>query len=227
MRQQPAPAPRGFRKLLGEQRWKALLRAGSPRTYRPGAFLLRQGDPGGFLLALTSGRVKVLASERDGGEVLLTLRGAGDLVGEMAARTETHRTATVQALERCTAHHVTKADFDRFLDQHDARDELSDYLILKLSETVPYQLQQAHFSPAQRIARLFLQVVTLADPDQPDRMRVPFSQEAIANALGYARSTVAQQIAEMRASGVLGPGPRIVVADSAGLAEQAGVVTFQ
>ncbi|MEV6232856.1 Crp/Fnr family transcriptional regulator [Saccharopolyspora shandongensis] len=216
---------RGFRGLLGERRWAALAGSGAMRSYRPREFMLQQGEKGGFLLALTSGRVKVLASERDGSEVLLSLRGPGDLVGEMAANRHSHRTATVQALDHCTACFMLRPDFDRFLLEQDAQAEFADYLVAKLSETVPYQIHQVHFSPRQRIARLLLEVVRLADPSHPNRWRVPFSQEGLASALGLARSTVAEQLGVLRSGGVLGPGPRIVVADVRALAGLAGAVT--
>jgi CRP/FNR family transcriptional regulator, cyclic AMP receptor protein len=214
---------RGFQELLGDQRWQALLSVGTLRSYRPGSFLLRQGDEGGFLLALTSGRVKVLARDEDGAEVLLALRGPGDLVGEMTRRSTAKRTATVQAIDRSTARYLPTVLFDHFLSGHHAHGAFSDYLIAKLSETVPYQVQMVHFTPRQRIARLLLEVVALASPDQPDPLRVPFSQEALAGALGLARSTVAGRITELRRAGVLAAGPRLVVADLRALARHAGV----
>jgi CRP/FNR family transcriptional regulator, cyclic AMP receptor protein len=214
---------RGFRELLGDQRWQALLGTGTLRSYRPGSFLLRQGDQGGFLLALTSGRVKVLARDEDGAEVLLALRGPGDLVGEMTRCPTARRSATVQAIDYSTARYLPVTLFDQFLIHHHACGVFSDYLIAPLSETVPYQVQIVRCTPQQRIARLLLEVVTLADPDHPDPLRVPFSQEAVAVALGLARSTVARWITELRRAGVLAAGPRLVVADRKALAQHAGI----
>ncbi len=213
--------------MLGERRWAALVETGALRSYRPGAFVLRQGERGGSLFAVTSGRVKVLANERNGSEVLLSLRGSGDLVGEMAAKSDARRTATVQALDHCTARFLFRPAFDRFLLEQDAHAEFADYLVAKLSETVPYQIHQVHFSPRQRLARLLLEVVRLADPNHPDHRRVPFSQDGLASALGLARSTVAEQLGVLRSDGVLGPGPRIVVVDVRALAGLAGVITRQ
>ncbi|MCA1184975.1 MULTISPECIES: Crp/Fnr family transcriptional regulator [unclassified Saccharopolyspora] len=215
--------PAGFRALLGDRRWAALVGSGVRRNHRAGEYLLRQNDRGGHLFALISGRVKVLAG-LDGSQVLLSLRGAGDLVGEMAARGNSRRMASVQALDACTSCVLKRAEFDRFLHDHGAHGLLSDYLVGKLSETVPYQVQQFHFGPLQRVARLCFEVHSLADARQPDRARIPFSQEALAQALGMARSTVAEQIAVLRSSGALGPGPRLVVDDEHALAAQAGAV---
>jgi CRP/FNR family transcriptional regulator, cyclic AMP receptor protein len=129
----------------------------------------------------------------------------------------------VQAIDYSTARYLPVALFDQFLIDHHACGVFSDYLIAKLSETVPYQVQIAHFTPRQRIARLLREVVALAGPDHPDPLRVPFSQEAVASALGLARSTVARRITELRRAGVLAAGPRLVVADLKVLAQHAGV----
>lgn len=212
---------RGFRALLGEQHWAVLVAAGVPRTHRPGEFLLRQGDRGGGLFALTSGRVKVLAAEPDSSDVLLALRGAGDLVGEMAARENSERTATIQALDECTSISLPRAEFDRFLHNKQVYGVFSDYLVSKLSETVPYQVQQVHFAPRQRLARLLFEAFSLADSRHRDGRKIPFSQHELAKALGMARSTVAEQLAALREVGALGPGPRIVVENEDVLAEQA------
>jgi CRP-like cAMP-binding protein len=184
--------------------------------------LLRQGDRGGFILAVTTGRVRISALAQDGGQLLHALRGAGDLVGEMGLRSEARRTATVVALDDCTACHLSTAEFQRFLAAEKAHDALRDYLIAKLSETVPYQLQLVHFTPRQRIARLLIDVAALAGP-LSDPLRIPFTQTGIADALGLARSTVAEQIAAMRAAGVLASGRQLVVRDLPRLTRLAGI----
>jgi CRP/FNR family transcriptional regulator, cyclic AMP receptor protein len=213
---------RGFEAQLGQRRWQALCDAGTDRSYRPGQFLLRQGDRGGFVLALTSGRVRVSALEQDGTQLLQALRGPGDLIGEMAMRSGAERTAAAVALDRCTARCLPVDTFQRFLDLTGAQGALSDYLIAKLSETVPYQLQLVHFTPRQRIARLLLKVIALAG-SLPEPMRIPFSQTGIATALGLARSTVAEQIAVLRDAGALAPGPSLVVIDPRLLRQAAGI----
>ncbi|MEV8439004.1 Crp/Fnr family transcriptional regulator [Actinosynnema sp. NPDC051121] len=212
--------PRGFRALLGEAKWQALLERGVPRAHQPGAWLLRQGEPGTTVMALVSGRVKVLGAEPDGGQLLITVRGPGDLLGEIAVRSARPRTATVRAIDRCTTRVVTAAAFDAFLDEHHAHGTLTDYVVSKLSQAVPYQVQLVHFAPERRIARLLLEIVSLADDGST---HVPFSQREVADALGLARSTVALHLQRLKEAGALRPGPRLVVDDPDVLKRHAGV----
>lgn len=208
--------------MLGDDRWRQLRELGTLRSYRPGGSLLREGERGGFLLVLTSGRAKVLGGTEEGGSVLLSLRAAGDLVGEMATASGV-RSATVEAIDRCTACYVPRESFEHFLHRHEVQGVFADYLASKLSETVPYQVQQVHFGPGQRLARLLVELVALAGPELPDPLRIPLSQGALASALGMARSTVAERIAEFRAGGALAPGPRLRVDDLNALARHASV----
>ncbi|MCS7476110.1 Crp/Fnr family transcriptional regulator [Umezawaea endophytica] len=216
---------RGFRELLDEPLWQELLTLGVEHRYRPKSVLVRQGDPGGHLLALTRGRVSVLGNEEDGSGAMVALRGPGDLIGEMATRSGSTRTATVVALDECRASKLPAEAVHRLLDARDARGAMNDYLVAKLSETVPYQVRMVHFNAGQRCARLLLEVVALAGPEHRDPMRVPFSQEALAAALGLSRSTVTNQIAAWRKDGTLAAGPRLVVASLPLLARHAGVTS--
>jgi CRP/FNR family cyclic AMP-dependent transcriptional regulator len=193
------------------------------RVYPPGSRLFRQGDPGSAVLALISGRVKVLGVEPDGGQLLITLRGAGDLIGEVAARRLSRRTATVETIDRCTARILTVDRFNAFLNKHDSHPILTDYLVTKLSQTVPYQVELVHFGPERKIARLLLEVVALADRSSPDPSQVPFSQQEVADALGMARSTVALHLQRLREIGALRAGPRLAVSDLGILKTSAGV----
>jgi len=216
-------AGRGLRPLLGEDLWQPLLGAGVPRHYRPREYLLHQGASGGSLLVIVEGRVTVVRTERNGSGLLVALRGPGDVVGEIALKPDEVRTASVRALDTCVAHWVSAAAFERFLERAGAHAAFTDYLMGKLAETIPYQVHTAHFPPYQRVARLLLEIFSLAGHEIPDPSRIPLSQEAVGTALGLSRGTIAKCIATLRSDGALRAGPRLVVADPAQLRRAAGI----
>jgi CRP/FNR family cyclic AMP-dependent transcriptional regulator len=63
-----------------------------------GTTVFRQGDPGGSLYVIRSGRVRVLKRSA-GRERMVTTLGPGDFFGEMAVVTGRPRSATVEVIE--------------------------------------------------------------------------------------------------------------------------------
>ncbi|MFD7160977.1 Crp/Fnr family transcriptional regulator [Kribbella sp. NPDC059898] len=212
-----------FSDLIGAVLWRELLARGSLRSFHPGRTILRQGGPGGFVYALEHGRVKLLAHAEDGARLMLTVRGSGHLLGELAGDESGRRTADVEAIDRCTAHYFSRPIFDRFVRDHHLRDVLDQYQRIKFGQAVHRQVDLAHRPAVRRIARLLYDVVRAAPPGLPDPERVPFTQEDLSGSLGLARSTVAEQLGKLRAAGALAPGPHLVVADLKRLGELAGL----
>ncbi|MEV8378363.1 Crp/Fnr family transcriptional regulator [Kribbella sp. NPDC056861] len=210
-----------FAARIGPQAWRILLTTGDLRSYNPGRALLRQGDPGGFVLVLESGRVKVLAGAEDGAQLMLTVRGAGHLLGELAGDAEGRRTATIEAIDQCTARYLALPAFERFLTANDLTAAFRGYVTGKFDQAVTRQVDLAHRLAVRRIAQLLFDMVRFAPPGLADPLRVPFTQEELAASLGMSRSTVTDQLAKLRRSGALGPGPQLVVADLTRLREWA------
>jgi CRP/FNR family cyclic AMP-dependent transcriptional regulator len=74
-------------------------------TLEPGDVLVKEGDPGGDLYVLETGRLRV---ERDG-VTLATITSPGALIGEMSVLLGTENTATVRAEKPSTLRHVKDA----------------------------------------------------------------------------------------------------------------------
>jgi CRP-like cAMP-binding protein len=82
-----------------------------------GEFFIRQGEVGETFYVIESGRVQVLVSS-DGQERVITERGPGEYVGEIALLLEMPRTASVRTLEPTSLLALHKADFDRLVSEH-------------------------------------------------------------------------------------------------------------
>lgn len=77
-----------------------------------GDFVFREHDMGDCLFVLEAGRAAVLKSWRGVDRVLQTLN-VGDCFGEMAVIDHCERSASVQALDACTAIRMSSADLYR------------------------------------------------------------------------------------------------------------------
>ena len=71
-------------------------------SYRPGAVVFAQGDPGDCLYVVTSGRLKLQVRIRGLDTLMLTTLRAPDTFGELAVIDRGPRSATVVALEPST-----------------------------------------------------------------------------------------------------------------------------
>jgi len=77
-----------------------------------------EGDPADGLYVVVSGRIKVLLSDNDGKEVVLTVESAGACFGEIALLDEEPRSASVAALENTELLIIYRDQFMDLLDNH-------------------------------------------------------------------------------------------------------------
>lgn len=91
----------------------ALAESAASVTLEPGDALFEEGDAGDTAFVITSGDLEVLKRGPSGNEVLLAVRGEGEMIGEMALIESTPRSATVRARSASTLLQLPKGEFDR------------------------------------------------------------------------------------------------------------------
>lgn len=89
------------------------------RRFKPGQILLSRAGPGGEVLMIVDGRVRIDIYTAAGRQVAFRDMGEGDVVGEIAAIDHGRHSADVTALSNGLAAVVTAADFRRLLVEHD------------------------------------------------------------------------------------------------------------
>lgn len=157
------------------------------------------------MLVCLTGRLKVLYTEPAGQEVLLAVRGPGDLIGEFSSRDGLPRSATVQAVEPGITSKLSCSDFNSTVRRYGATHQLENYIMGKLRQSAPHAARLAYrtTTPAARLAMLFEEMIAAAGPDHDAPYRVPMSQGELASALQLARSTVTRVIAEWKAANLI------------------------
>ncbi|ASO21460.1 cAMP receptor protein [Actinoalloteichus hoggarensis] len=184
----------------------------------PGHRLLSQGEPGGWVLLSVAGRVKVTYAAPDGRELLVAIRGPGDLIGEFAVRDGGPRSATVRTIEPCILSRIPPRRFGDLLRRLRLESASDRYIVGKIRQSSAHAWRLAHGSVAERLAWLLRVVIDAAGPDHRSPNVVPMSQEEIATALGLVRSAITPTLAAWRDAGVIRQGRgRIEVLDTAGL----------
>ncbi|WP_185082359.1 Crp/Fnr family transcriptional regulator [Nonomuraea muscovyensis] len=180
---------------LPQAAWNALIECGFPRRFASGDTLLRQGDRGTGVLVLIRGQVKVVRVEPDGSELLLAVRGAQDLLGELAVLDGEERSATVSALTSCLAYAVTAERFHRVVHEFELHGLLIRRAIRSLREGEGIRAELAGLSAVMRVARTLLRLAV--------GLEVPLTQSEVAAATGLSRSAVAGELAALRRSHII------------------------
>ena len=196
--------------MLPSEAWRDLVGAGVPMTYRPGTVLLHQGDPGSHVLILLSGRVKALRDEADGGQLLLAVRGPGEVLGEMAVLDGTTRSATIIAIDRCAVRALPGPDFMARIRHHDLLGHVIHHVLSRLRENEELRAELARLPTARRLARTLLRLNELLTTQAGRPAGLALAQEELARAIGVSRSAVAAELRVWRQAGLIGTARRQV-----------------
>lgn len=87
------------------------------QQYKPGQILFSEGEPGDSMYIICSGRAAIIKGKFDS-PTILSYRGAGDIVGEMALLENQPRSASVVVLEELRALRITHEGFETLLNSN-------------------------------------------------------------------------------------------------------------
>ncbi|MFF8450845.1 Crp/Fnr family transcriptional regulator [Streptomyces leeuwenhoekii] len=192
----------------------ALLAAGRPLRYQARSVLLHQDEPSTHVLLLLHGWTKVTAIAANGYEALLALRGPGDIVGEGAAVSGRHRSATVTALEPVEAVVIDQGRFTAFLGSHPQVSlRLLSLTTDRQRSTDRRRLEWAALSVRERLAVLLLELVRTHGrrTEEGIELTIGLSQQEFAGSVGSSREAVARLLKELRARQVVATRRRRIV----------------
>ncbi len=181
----------------------ALRSAGRRRRFPTGAMIFLEGEPGGSVLVLLEGRVKAFATTAEGRELILSLRGPGDLIGEIAALgpEDSIRTASVQALEPVVAQILTVAQFEAVLEAHPkAALVLLRSVLARLEQAVHMRVEYGAYDVVGRVARRLCDLAESHGEPVEDgvRIAVGLSQDELASWAVASRESVAKVLGRFR-----------------------------
>lgn len=192
-----------------------LLPEGRLVHFSPGQKVFAEGDLSDHIVIISSGIVKITASTAIGREALLGLRGAGEMVGELAALDGSVRSATVRALDHVAARLIAASVFRRFLREHpDALLAVLAAVIARLREADRRRLEFAGFDVQDRVSLLLAELVGThgeVGPDGEVTIGLALSQEEIAGATGASREAVAKALRRLRDTGTISTGRRRII----------------
>ena len=211
-------------RMLGDKSITATARAGLVRGYRPGHFVLHQGDPGDRLYAVIDGLVKVVFATERGDEIVLNTLGRAATFGETALLDRAPRSASIVAVEPTRLFSLSRAQVIGLMREHPA---LIDEFLHALGRLVRGLTERAADSAfldlTGRLAKLLLQLASKHGESNGVILDRGLTQSDLAALIGGSRPAVNRALQRLDSRGFIAlKGRTIVLRDTRGLRRLCG-----
>jgi CRP/FNR family cyclic AMP-dependent transcriptional regulator len=197
---------------------------------RPGALLLRRGQPGDAMLIVLSGRVKIVATGERHAELLLNLVEAGQIFGELSVLDGRERSADAIALTEVSLLRIERSAILAFLGvRTDVLFGILGLLCSKLRDTTSMAERAAFLSTPARLFRRFLDLARLDAASNGQGLRVThrLSQRELGASISASRETVNKILHHWKELGLVETGTGYVwIKDVSALAAEANSAGF-
>ena len=159
-----------------------------PRSFSVGETVCRIGDPGGSMMAVLTGTVRISMPTVKGKEVILGDLHAGELFGEIAMLDGKPRSANATALTKCELLVLERRNVIPFLERHPAAClQLMELLCARIRRSDERMADLAFFELPTRLAKLLL---SYGAEKAGKEMRLSLSQTELAEMVGATRENV-------------------------------------
>ncbi|RKT56904.1 Crp/Fnr family transcriptional regulator [Saccharothrix australiensis] len=180
--------------------------AGTEREYTSGAVICHEGEVTRHVLVVRRGLLRVTATKAGGGEKVLAVRGAGDIVGERSAIDGLPRSATVRALGAVRALILSASAFASLCQRHPRIAWAVLTVVVARQRDADRQRLQISGTATQRVAAVLIDVAL--ERGIADQGAVSLSQEELAGIAGTSRESLVRVLRSLREEGVISTGRR-------------------
>jgi len=192
---------------LGPRELDAFLAVTTTKRVAPREELFHKGDPGAQLYVVMSGRLKVKGESTDGKEVIFSLAGPGEVIGEIALLDSKPRSATVETLEAAELLVLHRRDFLPVLERHPkVAVQLAVILAGRLRRLSDLTEDTAFLSLPSRLAKKLLSLAESDGLPTPEgtRIRIRFPQSELGELVFTSRESVNKLLRTWVQEGVVG-----------------------
>ena len=166
------------------------------------AMVLAAGDLTDSLYIVLSGRLKVMMSDAEGKEVILSILGPGEFFGEMGLIDDAPRSASVVAIEACELLFIAKRDFKKALaDNFEMTMAVMRGLVRRLRDADRKIGSLALLDVYGRVARLLLDMSETVNGQKMVTKRLP--KQDIAKMIGASREMVSRVMKDLQLGGYI------------------------
>jgi len=189
---------------LGEADLDKIAKLGIRKKYKKGNIVVLEKEMGAALFVIVSGKVKIVRTDEDGREVILSIFGPGEFFGEMSLLDGLARSASVVALTKAELFMIHRRDFLKLLQEHpQVAIALLGELTLRLRKADTQIKSLSLKDAAGRVANVILMLADDIGVFRKGKVEIdelPLQQD-MANMAGTSRETVSRMIHQFVAAG--------------------------
>ena len=164
--------------------------------------IMAGGDATDSLYIVLSGRLKVMMSDMEGKEVILSILAPGEFFGEMGLIDEEPRSASVVTMEACELLSISKRDFNKCLGENfEMAMTVMRGLVRRLREADRKIGSLALLDVYGRVARLLLDMAENVNGERIVTKRLP--KQDIAKMIGASREMVSRVMKDLQMGGYI------------------------
>ena len=178
-----------------------LISLAMPRSFGAGEPVCRVGDPGGSMMAVLAGTVRISMPTVKGKEVILADLRPGQLFGEIALLDGKPRSANATALTKCDLLVLERRNVIPFLERNPAAClQLMELLCARIRRSDERMADLAFFELPSRLAKVLLRY---ASEKTGAEVRLSLSQTELAEMVGATRENVNRCLRDWHRRGIV------------------------
>ncbi len=180
---------------------------------QPKQVFFSQGDSADSIFYLRTGRAKLTVVSEEGKEATIALLSSGEFIGEESlASVGGLHLATATSIAVCTALRIEREEMVRVMHAEHAFSEMFlKFLLARSMRSQADLVDQLFNSSEKRLARILLLLAEFGEPDKPEHLIPPITQETLAEMIGTTRSRVSFFMNRFRKLGLIDYNGRIRV----------------
>ncbi len=191
---------------LDENEIKKVAEIGINRKFSKNGIVFLEEEEGAALFIIISGKVKIVRTDDDGGEVILSILGSGDFFGEIAILDGLPRSATVVSIDNSELFMIHRRGFLQVVEK---APQVAISLLRELTRRLrkaDEQIKSLSLKDAVgRVANVILQLADDSGKIKKGQVIIPDFplQQDLANMAGTSRETISRTIHQFIREGLL------------------------
>jgi CRP/FNR family cyclic AMP-dependent transcriptional regulator len=188
--------------VLTETQLEVLTSVVSRKSFPRGTTIIAAGDMTDSLYVVISGRLKVMMSDDDGGEVILAILGSNEFFGEMGLLDDHPRSASVVAIEPCELLSLSKQNFKKCMAENfEMTMTVMRGIVKRLREADKKIGSLALMDVYGRVARLLMEMSETIDGQKVVTKKL--AKQDIAKMIGASREMVSRVMKDLQTGGFI------------------------